>query len=242
MPAGPTAELIGLARDCLAAEPDLRPRNAGEVARRLTAYLAGVQERLKAAELARVEAQTRAEEAQARAKIERSRRKQTVALAASVLVIAGLVGGGWAYLARQRLERSALLNQAVGEAVALYDEAERVGDDLARWLRAREATHAVERLLADAPDERTRARVTALSRDVTLAAAAAENDQELLAKLVDIRSDRADDHDGSTANEAYEDAFREAGIDIDSMPPAEAGTKIQSPAVGGTGRPGGGAG
>ena len=52
------AELIGLARDCLAAEPEGRPRNAGEVARRMTAYLAGVQERLQAAELARAEART----------------------------------------------------------------------------------------------------------------------------------------------------------------------------------------
>ena len=79
-----------LARQCLAAERERRPRNAGEVTRRLTAYLTGVQERLRTAELARVEAQARAEEAQARARIERSRRQRTVALAASVLVTAGL--------------------------------------------------------------------------------------------------------------------------------------------------------
>ena len=60
------AELIDLARDCLTAERDGRPRNAGEVLRRVTAYVSGVQERLKVAELAQVEAQTRAEEAQAR--------------------------------------------------------------------------------------------------------------------------------------------------------------------------------
>ena len=56
--------------DCLAAEPERRPRDAGEVARRMTAYQAGVQDRLKAAELARVEAQARAEE-------ERKRRRVT---------------------------------------------------------------------------------------------------------------------------------------------------------------------
>ncbi len=59
---GADAELIGLAKDCLAAERDRRPRHAGEVARRISTYQAGVQERLRAAELARVEAQTRAEE------------------------------------------------------------------------------------------------------------------------------------------------------------------------------------
>ena len=100
---GADAELIALARDCLAAEPERRPRNAGAVAQRVTAYLAGVQERLKTAELARVEAQARAEEetkrravadelareARARADEERKRRRMTVALAASVLVTSG---------------------------------------------------------------------------------------------------------------------------------------------------------
>ena len=54
---GADAELAGLARECLACEPEDRPRNAGAVIERLTAYLAGVQERLRTAELARVEAQ-----------------------------------------------------------------------------------------------------------------------------------------------------------------------------------------
>jgi len=119
---GADGELIGLTRDCLAAEPERRPRSAGEVARRMSAFQAGVQVRLQAAELARVEAQTRAEEetkrramaddlaheaqaqaeeAQARVRIERSRRRRTVALDASVLISAALAGGGWAYLTRQ---------------------------------------------------------------------------------------------------------------------------------------------
>ena len=118
---GVDGDLIGLARDCLAAERVRRPRNAGEVARRMTAYLAGVQERLKAAELARVEAQTRADEAQVRAAVERSRRRRTVALAASVLVIAGLISGGWAYLARQRQERMVatwVVNRCLGRGRA----------------------------------------------------------------------------------------------------------------------------
>ena len=107
-------ELIDLARDCLAAEPERRPRSAGEVARRLTAYLAGVQERLKAAELARVEAGGQrpsgagADELARKARATRSeRRRLTVALAASVLITASVIGGGWAYLARQRTRRAA---------------------------------------------------------------------------------------------------------------------------------------
>src|SRR5262249_49568503 len=54
------AELVALACDCLAAGRDERPRDAGAVAGRLAGYRAGVQERLRASELARVEAQTRA--------------------------------------------------------------------------------------------------------------------------------------------------------------------------------------
>jgi len=225
---GADAELISLARDCLAAEREQRPRSAGEVSQRLTAYLASVQDRLKAAELAQVEAQARAEEAQARARIERSRRRRTVALAASVLVIAGLISGGWASLTQQWQERAGRFNRTLGEVAGLYDEAQRSGDDLGRWLTARDAAHAVEGLLADAPDDATRVRATALVREVTQAATAAENDQFLLAELMDIRSARADDPDGSMTDAAFEDAFREAGIDIAALPSADAGAKIRA--------------
>jgi len=68
------------------------------VAGRLTGYLSGVQVRLRAAELARVESQTKAAE-------ERKRRRITAALEASVLVTASVIDGGWAYLARQRAAR-----------------------------------------------------------------------------------------------------------------------------------------
>jgi len=239
---GVDGELIGLARDCLAAVRDRRPRNAGEVARRVTTYLAGVQDRLKTAELARVEAQTRAEEetkrravadelaqeARARAAEERKRRQMTVALATSVLITAGLVGGGWTYLAKQWQERAARVTLALSEVEVLRTEAERADDDLSRWLAARDAAHAVEGLLADAPDKSTRRHATEVVREVTQAAAAAETDQKLLARLVDIRSAKADDPDGSTTDAAYADAFRDAGIDIAALPPAEAGTKIQA--------------
>ena len=46
----------------------------------------------------------------------------------------------------------------------------------------------------------------------------AENDQKLLARLVDIRSAKADDPDGSMTDAEYADAFREAGIDVASLP------------------------
>jgi tetratricopeptide (TPR) repeat protein len=74
-------------------------RHAGAVAATLTAYLEGVAERLRRAELARVEAQARAEE-------ERKRRRLTVILAASVLALALVGGGGGTWLARERADRA----------------------------------------------------------------------------------------------------------------------------------------
>ena len=74
---GAEAELIALARDCLAVEPEDRPRDAGLVAERITAYLAGVQERVQAAERERAVAVARASE-------ERKRRRVQLALAGTV--------------------------------------------------------------------------------------------------------------------------------------------------------------
>jgi serine/threonine protein kinase len=59
---GADAELIALAKHCLAAELWERPRHAGEVAQQVTAYQQSVTERLRQAELAETEARARAEE------------------------------------------------------------------------------------------------------------------------------------------------------------------------------------
>ena len=50
---GADSELLALARDCLARRSNDRPADAGVVAARMTAYLAGVQERLREAEVSR---------------------------------------------------------------------------------------------------------------------------------------------------------------------------------------------
>jgi eukaryotic-like serine/threonine-protein kinase len=213
--------LIEIARDCLAKDRDARPRNAGEVTQRLTAYTTGVQERLHAAELARVEAQARAAE-------ERRRRRLAVALAASVLITAGLTTGGWAHLSQQRQQRAAVFNQAFGEAEGLFGEAQRVIDDMALWQRAREAARAAARLLVDAPDEVSRARVTALAREVDKAAKSAESERRLLDRLAGTGLVRADDPEGLTADAEYGDAFRAAGIDLDSLPVDQAAVIIRA--------------
>ena len=147
---GAEDELAGLARQCLACEPEDRPRNAGAVAGRLTAYLAGVQDRLRTAELARVEAQARAEEeaerrvladalaqkAQAHAVEERRRRRLQVGLAASVLALATVGGLAAAAYLHQRQARAAQVELALNEATLLRNQSLQAPDDLNRWQAA----------------------------------------------------------------------------------------------------------
>ncbi len=57
---GTDAELIDLAQQCLAAEKEQRPRDAAVVSQALAAYQAGVQARLRAAEMDRAAAQATA--------------------------------------------------------------------------------------------------------------------------------------------------------------------------------------
>jgi len=87
---GAEAELVELTRRCLAEDARSRPRDAGDVARAMTVYLAGVQERLRAAEVARAQAQARTVE-------ERRRRKTQFRMAACILLALAAGIGGAAY-------------------------------------------------------------------------------------------------------------------------------------------------
>src|SRR5262249_51210037 len=97
---GADAELVALAKQCLSADLAQRPRDGGAVAGRVGAYLAGVQERLRQAEVERAAAQAKAAEA-------RKRQRLAVALAAAVLLaLVGFGGVSW-YVWQQRVERQA---------------------------------------------------------------------------------------------------------------------------------------
>ena len=100
------AELVALARSCLAAAPKHRPRDAGMVVAGLTAYLRGVEGRLREAELAQARAETRAAG-------ERRRRLLTLALAASVLATALIGAAGWGWMDRERRRREGARRAAV---------------------------------------------------------------------------------------------------------------------------------
>src|SRR5262249_53912610 len=107
-------ELVALAKRCLAADRDARPRDAGEVAAAVSAHLAAVEERLRWAERERAAAEARAaEEANARrvaeekAAEQRKRRRAQAAVAAAGVLILGLLGAGAWWADRQAGERRA---------------------------------------------------------------------------------------------------------------------------------------
>jgi serine/threonine-protein kinase len=96
---GADGELVGLAKRCLAAEPADRPADAGEVAVAMSAYLAGVEERLRQAERERAAAEVQARE-------ERKRRKLAAGLAAAAGLLLCLAVGGGLLVAFERTWRA----------------------------------------------------------------------------------------------------------------------------------------
>jgi tetratricopeptide (TPR) repeat protein len=217
---GADAELVVLTRECLACEPLDRPRNAGAVSERLTAYLAGVQERLRTAELDRVQAQTRAEE-------EAKRRRLQAVLAASVLALTTVGGLATAAYLHQRQARAAEVELALNEMTLLRNQALMTPDDLSRWQAAGEAIRRVEAVLGHAGNAQARLRLGALRREVESGTAAARRDRELLDALAEIRSRHLGVKPGVT-DMAYTDAFRQAGIDVDSLTLADAATRLRA--------------
>ncbi len=222
---GADAELRALARLCLAAEPEDRPRDAGSVVSRLSAYLAGVQERLHAAELARAAESARAEEAQARVALERSRRRRTVALAASLLAMTTLGGLAFTYIAHERQTRSAAVDRLLGRATTLVDQARAQPDDAPRWRTALAAVQQVE-------DDPAGIAPVALARLALLKEAAASGlrdaDRDLVLRqaLVEARANEADAGAAST-DAAYAEAFGAAQLDVDALSVNEGADRLR---------------
>jgi tetratricopeptide (TPR) repeat protein len=104
---GADADLVALCKECLSPDAAQRPRDAGEVAARMGAYAAAVQERLRRADLERAAAQARAEEAKATAAADRKARRRTRALAAALLALVVAGAGGGLLVQHQAAEREA---------------------------------------------------------------------------------------------------------------------------------------
>jgi WD40 repeat protein len=99
---GADAELVRLAKRCLAKEPADRPRNAAAVAQAMAAYQEGVRERLRQAQVERVRAEVVARE-------ERKRRRMllTASGIVALVLLAGLGGSLWQLRRAMRAEAAA---------------------------------------------------------------------------------------------------------------------------------------
>jgi serine/threonine-protein kinase len=209
---GADAELIGLARDCLAIEPEGRPRDAGAVSGRVVAHLAGVQERLRAAELERATEAARAEEALARAAVERSRRRRTIALAAAMLVSTTFGGVAITYVLQERRARFALAQRIDGEVVGLLANAQMRPENPALWHAALASLRQVD--TASFPSS-ARTWLDDLRRRAQAGFDSAQSDQPLLTAFDEVRAQEAQ-LGRSDADQIYSRAFRDAGLNLDT--------------------------
>jgi serine/threonine-protein kinase len=216
---GGDAELIALARDCLATDPDDRPRDAAEVSDRLSSHLASLQERTRRAELARAEAQARAAE-------ERKRRKLAVTMGVAIAALIALVGAVSSWLVYQQQARATRVELAVRDAEVLKGRAEATGDDLALWAAARESAHNAARQVDDARDAATRVRAADIAADVDRLAGEAEADRKLLDELAEIRTSWSEDYRSARTDARYAAAFRARTLDPFERPPEVVGRLV----------------
>jgi serine/threonine-protein kinase len=191
---GADEELVGLARRCLSARADERLGDAAAVAAALTAHLAGVQERLRRAELDRAAAQARAAE-------ERKRRRVQLALAAAVLFVVAIGGGGAWWVQQERAARQ----QAAAGAVKFALEKAAGLCQQAHWREAAAVLEQARQVVGEAgPGD--------LGRRLEVA----EAELALVSRLDTIRQRRATVAEGKfdkrTAERDYAAAFKEAGL------------------------------
>jgi tetratricopeptide (TPR) repeat protein/tRNA A-37 threonylcarbamoyl transferase component Bud32 len=248
---GADEELVRLTLACLSFQPSARPRDAAAVAQAVAAYRAGVEARLRQAELARAQAEVRAAE-------ERKRRRVLLGLATAVLLLV-LTGGAAAWLLQQQhAAAEARRRQADAETALVLARGRtlladgRQAADLEKLAEARaEADRAVDiahsggasaavqeeavAFQTEAKEQVERARKEAQQRE-----ARAERNRVLLRDLLDVAVPRevrayTSDERGQVAalaepsvDEQYAAAFqRWGGLNIDGGAAADVAARLR---------------
>ncbi len=224
---GADTELLALTRACLAAEAIDRPKDAQAVADALTAYLEGVQVRLRQAELAEAEAKARALE-------EAKRRRLTLVLAATVLLTLTLGGSGWLWLQTDRSARQTRVTRQVHDALnrvtALREQARAATlGDAVLFAQAREHLQRALALVENGPaDAALAAQVRQLQMDLD----DEEKDRQLVAALEKATLAQAEHFFQQRAVPVFRETFRAYGLPVAEMEPAAAAERIrQRPAL-----------
>jgi serine/threonine-protein kinase len=230
---GADLELLRLAKACLAPEPRDRPTDGSAVAAVITAYRAGVAERLRRAEIERAAAEARARE-------ERRRRRAQLALAGALVLLVALgASGGW-YIRQQHLQHEAELARQETERVRRGAERARAIErglgELAQerqkprpdWNRAEQLLQRVEGRLEQGDSDELNQRVHAVREDL----ARVRRDREMVARLDEARlrlaaaGDAGFDRRGS--RNQYAEAFAWYGLDVTQGPVAAVVPRIVS--------------
>jgi WD40 repeat protein/serine/threonine protein kinase len=159
---GAEPDLIELAWRCLAPEPEGRPRNAGAVADRISAYLASVESRLRTAEVERAAEAARAEEAlhtaaEARLKTRAERRARRLQLGFAALIVSATAVAGiaaaWSAMYQSQLRREAIRAERTANKLREAESKER---ERAEFETARAQAEKIrsDNMLADMQTER----------------------------------------------------------------------------------------
>jgi serine/threonine-protein kinase len=217
---GADAELVGLAKRCLAAEPWQRPRHAGEVADAVSAYQGAVAERLRRAELERAQALVRAQE-------ERRRRRVQLALAGACAALLALGAGGGLYQLRQHelraLEAAQRRREAEGATQTALEKARGLQGQ-GRWAEAEALLGQARAHLGQQAPEQARDTLTRALADVAL-----------VAELDAIRLKGATWVQGgfnrAGADREYGEAFRRHGLGAEGDDPQAAAQRVRDSAV-----------
>ena len=224
---GADAELVALARDCLAADLEQRPRDAGVVAARGLGYVGSLERRMRQAELERAAESARAEEAGHRVLVERQRRRYQLGLAASIVVLSMLGGLLFAIWAQEREARVTRAERALTDAITARNKAQETPTEPAAWEAAAKAVSDAARPVREAGVPEIEERLAVLRGEVRSQLEAARRDRPLLNAVANVRSSKQDlRHSGADAE--YTRAFREAGLDIDGDSPEEVGAKLRA--------------
>jgi serine/threonine protein kinase/Tfp pilus assembly protein PilF len=158
--------LVSLAKQCLAADPDDRPADAGVLAALMTRCLESQQDQKRAIEVKRLTAEARLAEAQAREQLARRARRLSRALAVAGVMVAGLFAAGIGWYSNDRTARAqdderrrsiaaVQIDEALAEADGHLDQARNVNaPPVVRDAAARQALSACQRagaLIATTP-------------------------------------------------------------------------------------------
>jgi tetratricopeptide (TPR) repeat protein len=206
-------EMADLARDCLQAEMDDRPRDAAAVAARVSAHLSSLEERARQAEIVSAREAVHAIE---------ERRAHRLTRIIGVLIVAVLVAIGVTVFlvhdaTRTRAQRAqhrvaAVLEEAAGHA------GQREWDEVSAAAGRAEAILEDERgLLASDIEKTLRERIAGYVE--------AARDAQAVTRLSEIRGADLDDVE---TDAAYAEAFEAIGLDIDDLDPEAVGAAIRA--------------